>query len=254
MISSDNYYQDHTRLQAVVYGSFDHPSLIRYAQLEQDLEQYLQTKQWNYPQYSFKDSRVTSYQQIKEYYDIVIIEGLYTISQLKKMPGHLQIMVTSETEELIIRRLIRDQQRTNDTASQIIHTLESVFSMWNVYGKIQEKQSDIIIHNNYDILSEKGISYNLLACPAPDLTGSQAYEHHNFIYNSPEHRDQDYIQISEVYQQVDKGTLDHTSLYKILSSDYQDIANYTALGVNFSEYGMIAQLHTLMQLASLELI
>ena len=126
-------------------------------------------------------------------------------------------MVTSDTEELIIRRLIRDQQRIGDTASQIVHTLESVFSMWNVYGNIQKKQADIIVHNNYDILSDKGTLYSLVQCKMPDLSQSQSYQHHNFIYNSPEHYDQDYLQISEVYQQADHSILDHTSLYKILS-------------------------------------
>lgn len=254
MISSDNYYQDHTRLQAVIYGSFDHPSLIRYHQLQQDLENYLDTQKWQYPQYSFKDSRVTSYQYIDQYYDIIVIEWLYTISQLKSIAHQLTIMVTSDTEELIIRRLIRDQQRIGDTASQIVHTLESVFSMWNVYGNIQKKQADIIVHNNYDILSDKGTLYSLVQCKMPDLSQSQSYQHHNFIYNSPEHYDQDYLQISEVYQQADHSILDHTSLYKILSWKDLYIDRYTALGIDFNEYGMVAQLHTLMQLAWLQLV
>jgi uridine kinase len=213
--------KDHTRLQAVVYGSFDHPSLIRYDQLHADLIQYLQTQTRQYPQYSFKDSRVTSYQTISWKYDIIIIEGLYTISQLPEIPQELKIIVTSDTEELMIRRLVRDQQRTHDTASQIVQTLESVFSMRNVFGKIQEQQADIVVHNTYDILSDKGIVVELVACDKPSDT-LDAYQHHNYVYDDPRNPDKDHIQVTEVYPKQG-GMLDHTSLYKI--KPHQDIAN-----------------------------
>lgn len=249
MISSDNYYQDHTRLQAVVYGSFDHPSLIRYDQLHADLIQYLQTQTRQYPQYSFKDSRVTSYQTISWKYDIIIIEGLYTISQLPEIPQELKIIVTSDTEELMIRRLVRDQQRTHDTASQIVQTLESVFSMRNVFGKIQEQQADIVVHNTYDILSDKGIVVELVACDKPSDT-LDAYQHHNYVYDDPRNPDKDHIQVTEVYPKQG-GMLDHTSLYKI--KPHQDIRQYQQIWINFKEYGMVAQLHTLMQLAWLQI-
>lgn len=250
MISSDNYYQDHTRLQAVVYGSFDHPSLIKYNQLYADLQHYLETYTRNYPQYSFKDSRVISYQNISWYYDIVIIEGLYTISQLPPIAEELNIIITSDTEELMIRRLIRDQQRTKDTASQIVQTLESVFSMRNVFGKMQEQQADIIIHNDYDILHDKGTVVRLIACQKP-WTVWDTYQHHNYIYDDPHHTDKDRIQITEVYPKT-WGMLDHTSLYKL--SQKHDHQWYKQIWIDFQEYGMVAQLHTLMQLAGLQVI
>lgn len=40
LISSDSYYSNESQLKYVLYGTFDHPKLIDYNILEQDLHSY----------------------------------------------------------------------------------------------------------------------------------------------------------------------------------------------------------------------
>jgi len=42
-ISSDDYYNNETNLQYLLYGSFDHPKLIDYPLLQKNINEYFKT-------------------------------------------------------------------------------------------------------------------------------------------------------------------------------------------------------------------
>lgn len=73
-VSSDSYYVDNTRLKHTIYGTFDHPKLIRYDELQKDILRYMQKQEINIPQYSFVESSRTGYTEFKGDVDYIIVE------------------------------------------------------------------------------------------------------------------------------------------------------------------------------------
>jgi len=74
LISSDNYYSNESQLKYLLYGTFDHPKLINYDVLEENLKQYFTQGQFELPVYSFIEKRTSNYITIDQEYDIVIVE------------------------------------------------------------------------------------------------------------------------------------------------------------------------------------
>jgi uridine kinase len=63
-ISSDNYYVGDTGIKSVIYGTYDHPALIDYEMLSANIGEYLLTKSFALPQYSFGESRRTGFKNV----------------------------------------------------------------------------------------------------------------------------------------------------------------------------------------------
>jgi len=84
---------------------------------------------------------------------------LYSISQLPDTHNPCKLFVFADEEELIFRRLIRDQQRTKDPLHVSIAIMSKVFPMRNLYGKQQKQQSDIVVYNDFEILKQHGVEY-----------------------------------------------------------------------------------------------
>lgn len=142
----------------MLYGTFDHPHLIDYDLLAHNLEEYLTTGQTSIPSYSFIEKRRTHLTPVHDQYDIVVVEGLYTISQL---PGSIagvtafRIFVNASHEEIIFRRLLRDQARVKEPLHTIIGVMSSVFPMWTLFGSTQRADADIVITNDYSVLDKE---------------------------------------------------------------------------------------------------
>ena len=75
LISSDSYYSNESQMKYLLYGTFDHPKLINYDILQQDIMTYFQTGKFQLPVYSFSEKRTTHHVAINEVYDIIIVEG-----------------------------------------------------------------------------------------------------------------------------------------------------------------------------------
>jgi|GEM_PF-1915844 len=140
----------------MLYGTFDHPNLIRYNELEKNLKEYFKTGKTKQPKYSFVEKRTTHYETIEGEADYVIVEGIYTIKSLSRHFDATNIFVHSEKEELIFRRIVRDQQRVAEPTYMIVQAIGKAFPMRNIYGAPQEKHADIIIDNDYEILGKVG--------------------------------------------------------------------------------------------------
>jgi len=156
LISSDSYYCNQTKIQSLIYGTFDHPHMIEHDLLATHIDQLIKTGSVSLPNYSFKEGKRKSSTHIKGPYDFIIVEGLYTIAQLPSHHDPLMVYIDSSPEELIFRRLIRDQERLSESLATQVINLAKVFPMRNVFGVPQKKKADIIINNNYEILSTFG--------------------------------------------------------------------------------------------------
>ena len=74
LISSDNYYSDNSALKYLLYGTFDHPGMIEYDLLADNIIEYFTSGKTTIPNYSFVEKRRTHLTEVNEQYDIVIVE------------------------------------------------------------------------------------------------------------------------------------------------------------------------------------
>jgi uridine kinase len=249
-ISSDDYYDNNTGLNYVLYGTFDHPNMIRYDLLKENLDTYMSTGSMSKPQYSFMEKRVTHHDTVTEESDYIIVEWLYTIHSLQKdFPDSTSIFVYSPREELIFRRIIRDQERVKEPSYMIINNIGKAFPMRNLYGKKQEEQADIIINNGYEILDHKWsqCTYERFDKAKKTLgTLDRTLYSTNFVYEDNSSTNGDII-ISENYL-TPGWLLDHVVISKV---KHKTDSIEQHIDIKVYEPGMLTDLHILMQTAGL---
>ena len=253
-ISSDDYYTNETNLQFMLYGTFDHPSLIEYDLLQKNIDEYFKTKKTKLPKYSFQERRRISYEEIKGNYDYIIVEWLYTISQLNNKNNPFKIFVHSPTEELIFRRIIRDQSRVKESLDAIVAMIGKVFPMRKLYGDPQTQEANITIDNDYKIMSKEGKEYQFKQIKQipKNIWKLEKKEYiKDFMYND-ENDKNGIIYVSEVYKEK-KWLLNHIIITKSKLNDFKD-NNYSRIVVKLYRPGSLTMLHTMLQTAWLKLI
>ncbi len=175
---------------------------------------------------------------------------LMNISQLPTKHNPFKIFVHSDEEELIFRRLIRDQERTQDPLHTSIEITAKVFPMRNIYGKKQKKQSDLIVYNDYDILSIKwdSSSYELLNVKKQDLwilTKRLYITDFEYDDSNPWNGT---IVISEIYKKK-KWLLE----YVMITKTRKEWDTFKTIEFSLFEAGILTWLHSLLQLAWLKI-
>lgn len=268
-ISSDDYYSNETDLQFLLYGTFDHPKLIDYKLLQKNINEYIKTWRTKLPKYSFTERRRIGYTEINsklnknDKYDYIIVEWLYTIDQLSHTHNPFKIFVHSDTEELIFRRIIRDQKRITESIDTIVWMLWKVFPMRKIYGETQEKESDMKIDNDYAIMKKEGKRYQcklLKKEQLKKLKQSKKFKTahvikkefiNDFIYNDGNNNNW-VIYVSEIYK-TELGLIDHVTITKSKHKDYTK-DSYDRIVVPLYKPGSLTMIHTLLQTAWLKLI
>lgn len=245
MVSSDNYYWDDSGIQSVIYGTYDHPNLIEYGLLAQHIDEFFQTGTFHLPIYSFAESRRVGYKHIKQEADILIVEWLYTISQLPKKDNLFSIYIDSAEEDLIVRRLLRDPVRVWEPLHMVVNVLNNVFPMWNLYGKTQKDLSDMMIINDYDILAKDGEKAYLKPLKRELLGDKKLYNTEEVIeytYDDSSNDANGKLLITEHYQ---KWFLKSVGIVKIKSDEHEDTMQHISMRIY--KPGILTQLHNLFQ-------
>ena len=260
LISSDSYYSNESNLKYMLYGTFDHPKLIDYDLLQSDIEWYFATGKISIPSYSFVEKRRTHLTKVEEQFDIIIVEWLYTIDQLndsiiinnKETIVPYKIFVHADSEEVIFRRLLRDQSRIKEPLHMIIGVMSHVFPMWTLFGQTQLQKADCIVINDYKVIEKEGI-LSVRKAIDKNLLPKQWLEktHHivDYIYNDS-NDDNGKIIISEVYLDP-KGLLDHVIIHKRTNDPRTDNISYESISMTLYQPAISTELHTLLQLAGL---
>ncbi len=260
LISSDSYYSNDSSLKYLLYGTFDHPNLIDYGLLQYDIEQYFITGKIDIPSYSFIEKRRTNLTTYHEQYDVIIVEGLYTIDQLpetiiwinKEIIHAYKIFVDSPQEEIIFRRLLRDQARTKEPLHMIIGVMSSVFPMWTLFGQIQYEKANCIITNEYQILNKEWLSSKrerISMSEIPTAEKEKIYYMTDYIYNDSSDGNGKII-ISEVYT-TPHGLLNHVIIHKRDSDPRINNTSYESISMTLYQPAISTELHMLLQLAQL---
>ena len=248
-ISSDDYYTDQTWLQFLLYGTFDHPNMIQYDVLQKNIDEYFSTWKTTLPKYSFVERRRISLERVQEDYDYVLVEWLYTISQLDEKNDPFRIFVDSHIEELIFRRLIRDQERTKEGIDMIVSMLWKVFPMWRLYGQIQRDVADVVIDNDFSIMKKTWVLEEYVATDKKKSSFGTLYKKEyikDFIYDDS-YQWNGCIVVSEVYRE-ENGLLDSVIISKRQIND-ETKDSFRTIAIRLYQPWSLTEVHTLLQLA-----
>ncbi|ESR51037.1 hypothetical protein CICLE_v10030914mg [Citrus x clementina] len=148
VISMDNY-NDSSR---VVDGNFDDPRLTDYDTLLENVRDLREGKPVQVPIYDFKSSSRTGYRTVEVPSSrIVIIEGIYALSEKLRPLLDLRLSVTGGVHFDLVKRVLRDIQRVGQEPEEIIQQIsETVYPMYKAFIEPDLQTAHIKIINNFN--------------------------------------------------------------------------------------------------------
>ncbi|OMO93667.1 Uridine kinase [Corchorus capsularis] len=151
VISMDNY-NDASR---IVDGNFDDPRLTDYDTLLQNVHDLKEGKEVQVPIYDFKTSSRTGYRTLEVPSSrIVIIEGIYALSEKLRPLLDLRVSVTGGVHFDLVKRVLRDIQRVGHEPEEIIQQIsETVYPMYKAFIEPDLQTAHIKITNKFNPFS-----------------------------------------------------------------------------------------------------
>ncbi|KAL3501586.1 hypothetical protein ACH5RR_036035 [Cinchona calisaya] len=148
VISMDNY-NDSSR---VVDGNFDDPRLTDYDILLKNIQDLKAGKQVEVPIYDFKSSSRIGYRTLEVPGSrIVIIEGIYALSEKLRPLLDLRVSITGGVHFDLVKRVLRDIQRAGQEPEEIIHQIsETVYPMYKAFIEPDLQTAHIKIINKFN--------------------------------------------------------------------------------------------------------
>ncbi|XP_057530797.1 inorganic pyrophosphatase TTM2-like isoform X2 [Amaranthus tricolor] len=144
----DNY-NDASR---IVDGNFDDPRLTDYDTLLQNINDLKAGKAAQVPIYDFKTSSRIGYRTVEASSDrIVIIEGIYALSEKLRPFLDLRVSVTGGVHFDLVKRVLRDIQRAGQAPEEIIQQIsETVYPMYKVFIEPDLETAHVKIKNKFN--------------------------------------------------------------------------------------------------------
>ncbi|KAG6398983.1 hypothetical protein SASPL_140455 [Salvia splendens] len=148
VISMDNY-NDASR---IIDGNFDDPRLTDYDTLLKNIHDLKEGKPADVPIYDFKSSSRTGYRTVDVPSSrIVIIEGIYALSEKLRPFLDLRVSVTGGVHFDLVKRVLRDIQRAGQEPEEIIHQIsETVYPMYKAFIEPDLRTAHIKIINKFN--------------------------------------------------------------------------------------------------------
>uniref|UniRef100_A0A5B7ANT9 Putative uridine-cytidine kinase C isoform X1 n=1 Tax=Davidia involucrata TaxID=16924 RepID=A0A5B7ANT9_DAVIN len=148
VISMDNY-NDSSR---IIDGNFDDPRLTDYDTLLKNIHDLKAGRPVEVPIYDFKSSSRTGYRTLEVPSPrIVIIEGIYALSEKLRPLLDLRVSVTGGVHFDLVKRVIRDIQRAGQEPEEIIHQIsETVYPMYKAFIEPDLQTAHIKIINKFN--------------------------------------------------------------------------------------------------------
>jgi len=153
ILSLDDYYHGKTFMDAEDKKgnelNWDQPEALNLDLLKQHLAQLKSGESIERPVYDMKVNEPTSTEEIVPK-KIIIVEGLFTLDEKLKDEGNVKAFVDIGTHGRIVRRLLRDIQRTGQRPADILKYFSQVVEpMHEKYIESTKKNADLIINNEY---------------------------------------------------------------------------------------------------------
>ncbi|CAN1853031.1 Inorganic pyrophosphatase TTM2 [Linum perenne] len=136
----------------IVDGNFDDPRLTDYDTLLSNVRDLKAGKAVEVPVYDFKSSSRTGYRTVEVPESrIVIIEGIYALSEKLGQLLDLRISVTGGVHFDLVKRVLRDIQRAGQEPEEIIHQIsETVYPMYKAFIEPDLQTAHIRIINKFN--------------------------------------------------------------------------------------------------------
>ncbi|KAK4479293.1 hypothetical protein RD792_014804 [Penstemon davidsonii] len=151
IINMDNY-NDATR---IIDGNFDDPRLTDYDTLLENICGLKSGSPVQIPIYDFKSSSRVGYRTLEVPSSrIVIIEGIYALSEKLRPLLDLRVSVTGGVHFDLVKRVLRDIQRAGQEPEEIIHQIsETVYPMYKAFIEPDLQTAHIKIINKFNPFS-----------------------------------------------------------------------------------------------------
>ncbi|KAF5468910.1 hypothetical protein F2P56_013018 [Juglans regia] len=148
VITMDNY-NDSSR---IIDGNFDDPRLADYDTLLENIRDLKAGKPAQVPIYDFKTSSRIGYRTVEVPSSrIVIIEGIYALSERLRPMLDLRVSVTGGVHFDLVKRVLRDIQRAGQEPEEIIHQIsETVYPMYKAFIEPDLQTAHIRIINKFN--------------------------------------------------------------------------------------------------------
>ncbi|XP_038879058.1 inorganic pyrophosphatase TTM1 isoform X1 [Benincasa hispida] len=148
VITMDNY-NDSSR---IIDGNFDDPRLTDYDTLLENINGLREGKSVQVPIYDFKTSSRVGYRTLEVPESrIVIIEGIYALSEKLRPLLDLRVSVTGGVHFDLVKRVLRDIQRAGQEPEEIIHQVsETVYPMYKAFIEPDLQTAHIRIINKFN--------------------------------------------------------------------------------------------------------
>eukprot|EP00257_Ricinus_communis_P024339 XP_015584520.1 uridine-cytidine kinase C isoform X2 [Ricinus communis] len=151
VITMDNY-NDASR---IIDGNFDDPRLTDYDTLLENIHGLKAGKAVQVPLYDFKTSSRVGYRTVEVPASrIVIIEGIYALSERLRPLLDLRVSITGGVHFDLVKRVLRDIQRAGQEPEEIIHQIsETVYPMYKAFIEPDLRTAHIKITNKFNPFS-----------------------------------------------------------------------------------------------------
>ncbi|GFY85739.1 phosphoribulokinase [Actinidia rufa] len=151
VITMDNYNDS----SLIIDGNFDDPRLTDYDTLLENIRGLKEGKPVQVPIYDFKSSSRIGYRTIEVPSSrVVIIEGIYALSERLRPLLDLRVSVTGGVHFDLVKRVLRDIQRAGQEPEEIIHQIsETVYPMYKAFIEPDLQTAHIKIINKFNPFS-----------------------------------------------------------------------------------------------------
>lgn len=158
----DWYFKNKEDIKCTSKGYLmDLPSSFHLDEFKKDVKTLIEEKETYTPVYDIKtNKRINKTRQVKSN-EIIIFEGLHTISTLKDLRNTLKVFIDIDKELALIRRIERDKKYGISEEEIKRYFNEVIMSIYKSHIASQKKEADIILNGGDDIkcLSKKLQTY-----------------------------------------------------------------------------------------------
>lgn len=148
MLSMDNYNDG----SKVIDGNFDDPRITDYDTLIKNLSDLKEGRSTQVPIYDFKQSCRVGYQTVDVPDSrVVILEGIYALSQRVSPLLDLRVSITGGVHFDLVKRVLRDIERSGQAPEDIIQQVsDTVYPMYKAFIEPDLKTAHLRIYNPFN--------------------------------------------------------------------------------------------------------
>ena len=139
----------------------DLPSSFHLDEFKKDVKTLIEEKETYTPVYDIKTNKRINKTRLVKSSEIIIFEGLHTISTLKDLRNTLKVFIDIDKELALTRRIERDKKYGISEEEIKRYFNEVIMSIYKSHIASQKKEADIILNGGDDIkcLSKKLQTY-----------------------------------------------------------------------------------------------